>query len=59
MVNTALFELVQEDGVDRISTMKSGEQSDCEVLSEAWAWKAIPAAGRRHFIGPCVSLLVR
>ena len=58
MMNNVILELIKENIIDRTSTMKSGEQIDCEGLFEPWVWSTIPAADRRHFIGPYVSRLV-
>ena len=59
MMNNKYLEIIMENIIDCILTMKSGEQIEYRGLFEAWVWSTIPAADRRHFIGPSMSLLVR
>jgi len=58
MMNNVILELIKENIIDRTSTMKSGEQIDCEGLFEPWVWRTFSATDRRHYIGPYVSRLV-
>ena len=54
MMNNKHLELIQENIIDRTSTMESGGQIECQSLFVAWVWSTIPAADRRHHIGPYV-----
>ena len=59
MMNNKYLEIIMENIIDCILTMKSGGQFDYRRLFEAWVLSTIPAADRRLFIGPFMSLLVR